>query len=146
MSQNSSGVSARLGDFAERVIASIAEAKQARPFFPRLERRMRQRRGSLFHCHAAGGIFWSAHSRLCVDVLKIYATDIDDEELSAARRGEYSEEAVRKVRPEWRDKYFRGKDLLRVNRDIRQLVIFGKSNLAQDAPISMWTFWSVAIY
>ena len=68
--------------------------------------------------------------------VKIYATDIDDEELSAARRGEYSEEAVRKVRPEWRDKYFRGKDLLRVNRDIRRLVIFGKSNLAQDAPIS----------
>ena len=68
--------------------------------------------------------------------IKIYATDIDDEELNAARRGEYSEEAVRRIRPEWRDKYFRGKALLRVNREIRRLVIFGKSNLAQDAPIS----------
>jgi two-component system CheB/CheR fusion protein len=68
--------------------------------------------------------------------IKIYATDIDDEELNAARRGEYSLEAVRKIRPEWREKYFRGKELLRVNREIRRLVIFGKSNLAQDAPIS----------
>jgi len=68
--------------------------------------------------------------------VKIYATDIDDEELNSARRGEYSQEAVRKVRPEWREKYFRGKDLLRVNREIRRLIIFGKSNLAQDAPIS----------
>ncbi len=68
--------------------------------------------------------------------VKIYATDIDDEELNSARRGEYSQDAVRRVRPEWREKYFRGKDLLRVNREIRRLVIFGKSNLAQDAPIS----------
>jgi len=68
--------------------------------------------------------------------VKIYATDIDEEELNSARRGEYSLEAIRRVRPEWREKYFRGKDLLRVNREIRRLVIFGKSNLAQDAPIS----------
>jgi two-component system, chemotaxis family, CheB/CheR fusion protein len=68
--------------------------------------------------------------------IKIYATDIDEEELNSARRGEYSLEAARKVRPEWRAKYFHGKDLLRVSREIRRLVIFGKSNLAQDAPIS----------
>jgi two-component system CheB/CheR fusion protein len=68
--------------------------------------------------------------------IKIYATDIDEEELNSARRGEYSQEAIRKIRPEWREKYFRGKDQLRVNREIRRLVIFGKSNLAQDAPIS----------
>jgi two-component system CheB/CheR fusion protein len=68
--------------------------------------------------------------------VKIYATDIDEEELNSARRGEYSLEAVRRVRPEWRGKYFRGKELVRVSREIRRLVIFGKSNLAQDAPIS----------
>ena len=68
--------------------------------------------------------------------LKIYATDIDDDALSTARRGEYSIDAVRPVRPEWRDKYFYGKGLLRVNREIRRLVIFGRSNLAHDAPIS----------
>ena len=68
--------------------------------------------------------------------VKIYATDIDDESLNTARRGEYALDAVRRVRPEWREKYFHGKGLLRVNREIRRLVIFGRSNLAQDAPIS----------
>ena len=68
--------------------------------------------------------------------VKIYATDIDDDALTTARRGEYSAEALRRVRPEWRGKYFHGKGMLRVNREIRRLVIFGKSNLAQDAPIS----------
>src|SRR5581483_3652055 len=68
--------------------------------------------------------------------IKIYATDVDDDALNSARRGEYSIEATRRVRPEWREKYFHGKGLLRVNREIRRLVIFGRSNLVQDAPIS----------
>ena len=68
--------------------------------------------------------------------LKIYATDIDEDALNFARRGEYPLDAVRRVRPEWRAKYFRGKDMMRVNREIRRLVIFGRSNLGQDAPIS----------
>ena len=68
--------------------------------------------------------------------IKIYATDIDEEALNIARRGEYSLDAARKVRSEWREKYFHGKGLLRVNREIRRLVIFGRSNLGQDAPIS----------
>ena len=68
--------------------------------------------------------------------IKIYATDIDEEALNTARRGEYSQDTVRQVRPEWREKYFYGKGLMRVNREIRRLVIFGRSNLGQDAPIS----------
>ena len=68
--------------------------------------------------------------------IKIYATDIDEDALNAARRGEYSLEAVKHVRPEWREKYFHGKETLRVNRELRRLVIFGRSNLGQDAPIS----------
>jgi two-component system, chemotaxis family, CheB/CheR fusion protein len=68
--------------------------------------------------------------------IKIYATDIDDEALNSARRGEYSQDAVHRVRTEWREKYFHGKGPQRINREIRRLVIFGRSNLAQDAPIS----------
>jgi two-component system CheB/CheR fusion protein len=68
--------------------------------------------------------------------VKIYATDVDDEELVTARRGEYSIDVLKRLRAEWRDKYFHGKGVLRVNREIRRLVIFGRSNLAQDAPIS----------
>jgi two-component system, chemotaxis family, CheB/CheR fusion protein len=68
--------------------------------------------------------------------VKIYATDIDEEALNTARRGEYSPESLQRIRSEWRAKYFCGKGTLRVNRDIRKLVIFGRSNLGQDAPIS----------
>lgn len=68
--------------------------------------------------------------------LKIYATDVDDEALNTARRGEYSLDSVRRIRPEWRERYFHGKGLLRINREVRRLVIFGRSNLGQDAPIS----------
>jgi two-component system, chemotaxis family, CheB/CheR fusion protein len=68
--------------------------------------------------------------------VKIYATDIDEQELAVARRAEYSAEALRRVRPEWREKYFQGTGPVRVRRDIRRMVIFGRSNLAQDAPIS----------
>ena len=68
--------------------------------------------------------------------VKIYATDIDEDALNTARRGEYSLDSVQRVRPEWQGKYFHGEGLLRINRDVRRLVIFGRSNLGQDAPIS----------
>src|SRR5690348_16072031 len=72
--------------------------------------------------------------------IKIYATDIDEEALNTARRGEYSLDSVRRIRPEWREKYFHGKGLLRVNREIRRLLIFGRSNLADGAPICLVGF------
>ncbi len=81
--------------------------------------------------------------------VKIYATDIDEEALNAARRGEYSADALKRIRPELREKYFHGKGLLRVNREIRKLVIFGRSNHASDAPIShvnLLTCRNVLIY
>jgi two-component system CheB/CheR fusion protein len=68
--------------------------------------------------------------------IKIYATDADDNALGIARRGEYEPERLRRVRPEWVEKYFFGATLLRVNREVRRMVIFGRSDLAKDAPIS----------
>jgi len=68
--------------------------------------------------------------------IKIYATDIDEEALTTARKGEYSAEALRRIRPEWKAKYFHGKGPLRVNQELRKLLIFGRSNLVQNAPIS----------
>src|SRR5438067_6488791 len=68
--------------------------------------------------------------------IKIYATDVDDSALNTARRGEYPAERLRRVRPEWRHKYFSSATLPRVHRDIRRMLIFGRSDLAQDAPIS----------
>ena len=68
--------------------------------------------------------------------IKIYATDIDEEALTTARRGEYAAERLRRVRPEWRERYFSGSTRLRINREQRRVVIFGRSNLMLDAPIS----------
>ena len=68
--------------------------------------------------------------------IKIYGTDIDEEALSVARRAEYAPDRLRHVRSEWRKKYFQGEGALRVNRDLRRLCIFGRSNVISDAPIS----------
>src|ERR1051326_5198364 len=68
--------------------------------------------------------------------IKIYATDNDESALDTARRAEYSPEALRGVRPEIKAKYFTGERLMRVTRDVRRMVIFGRSNLLADAPIS----------
>lgn len=69
--------------------------------------------------------------------LKVYATDIDEDALHLARRGEYAIEKMRHVRPEWREKYFHLQpQTARLGREIRRMAIFGRSNLAFDAPIS----------
>ena len=68
--------------------------------------------------------------------IKIYATDHDENALNIARRAEYAPEVVRGVGDEIRAKYFTGDRRLRVVRDVRRMVIFGRSNLLTDAPIS----------
>src|SRR5205814_2923634 len=68
--------------------------------------------------------------------IKIYATDVDENALNAARRGEYPAERLKRVRPEWRAKYFAGQKMLRVVREVRRMVIFGRSDIVHDAPIS----------
>ncbi len=69
--------------------------------------------------------------------IKIYASDHDEDALNIARRGEYPKERLQRVNPEWREKYFtKNASLLRVQRDLRRLAIFGRSNLVNDAPIS----------
>ncbi len=68
--------------------------------------------------------------------IKIYATDIDEEALQVARRGEYPADHLRLVRPEWRQRYFAGTNRLRIQRELRRMIIFGRSNLVSDAPIS----------
>lgn len=68
--------------------------------------------------------------------IKIYATDVDESALNIARRGEYPLERLRRVRAEWRHKYFSPTSTPRVHRDLRRMLIFGRSDLAQDAPIS----------
>jgi two-component system CheB/CheR fusion protein len=67
--------------------------------------------------------------------IKIYATDSDEQALAVARRGEYLSKALRRVPAELRERYFRGDGMSRVENAIRRMVIFGRSNIALDAPI-----------
>ncbi len=70
--------------------------------------------------------------------IKIYGTDIDEHSLALARRGEYTVDQLRRVPARLRDKHFTALDngIFRIGRDLRRMVIFGKSNILSDAPIS----------
>jgi two-component system CheB/CheR fusion protein len=71
------------------------------------------------------------------DRVKIYATDVDEEALNAARRATYSARQVEAVPPEMLDRYFERVDGSFIFRkDIRRQVIFGRHDLIGDAPIS----------
>lgn len=69
--------------------------------------------------------------------VKIYATDVDEEALSVARHGSYTERDIRGIPPELLVRYFDsngGRYTFR--KDLRRSVIFGRNDLVQDAPIS----------
>src|SRR4051812_17811383 len=69
--------------------------------------------------------------------VKIYATDLDDDALAAARHGVYSNDALKGVPSALVDKYFetntRG---FAFRPDLRRSIIFGRNDLIADAPIS----------
>jgi two-component system CheB/CheR fusion protein len=69
--------------------------------------------------------------------VKIYATDWDEDALTDARNGVYSNDAIKGVPEALVDKYFtptpRG---VAFRSDLRRNVIFGRNDLVADAPIS----------
>jgi two-component system CheB/CheR fusion protein len=68
---------------------------------------------------------------------KIYATDVDEEALAAARRALYSTREVVAVPESLREKYFERQSARYAFRpELRRSVIFGRHDLVQDAPIS----------
>jgi two-component system CheB/CheR fusion protein len=69
--------------------------------------------------------------------VKVYATDIDDEALHAARQATYRDDQLGAVPEELRERYFeRGPGGWTFRPDLRRHVIFGRNDLVQDAPIS----------
>ena len=71
------------------------------------------------------------------DCLKIYATDVDEGALATARQGTYPERAVSGVPPDLLARYFDAADgHYSFRKELRRLVIFGRNDLVQDAPIS----------
>jgi two-component system CheB/CheR fusion protein len=69
--------------------------------------------------------------------VKIYATDVDEEALAAARQASYTEREMQGVPEELRDKYFeQNGSRFSFRKELRRSVIFGRNDLVQDAPIS----------
>jgi two-component system CheB/CheR fusion protein len=69
--------------------------------------------------------------------VKIYATDVDEQALAAARQATYAEKEVRGLPDGYLSRYF---ELVNGRysfvKDLRRNVIFGRNDLVQDAPIS----------
>jgi two-component system CheB/CheR fusion protein len=70
--------------------------------------------------------------------VKIYATDIDSDALTQARQATYTQDDIKDLPEDLRDKYFSqsNHDDYVFNNDLRRAVIFGLHDLVQDAPIS----------
>jgi two-component system CheB/CheR fusion protein len=68
---------------------------------------------------------------------KIYATDVDAEQLNEARQATYGERDMQAVPAPLADRYFEpAGDKWIFRKDLRRSVIFGRNDLVQDAPIS----------
>jgi two-component system CheB/CheR fusion protein len=71
------------------------------------------------------------------DRVKIYATDVDEEELAIARQAIYTDRQIDSVPAELRQKYFdRNGTRWAFKKEFRRNVIFGRHDLLDDAPIS----------
>ncbi len=69
--------------------------------------------------------------------VKIYGTDIDEDSLSYARGAAYTQREVEDVPAEYLERFFEPSRHGHVFRaDLRRMVIFGRNNLMEDAPIS----------
>ncbi|CAA9368841.1 MAG: Multidomain signal transduction protein including CheB-like methylesterase, CheR-like methyltransferase and BaeS-like histidine kinase [uncultured Gemmatimonadetes bacterium] len=69
--------------------------------------------------------------------VKVYATDLDNEALAEARHAVYADKDLEGLPEGFRDRYFEavaGRWTFRT--DLRRQVIFGRHDLAQDAPMS----------
>jgi len=69
--------------------------------------------------------------------VKIYATDVDEEQLGEARQATYGAREMASVPVGLTEKYFEPVgDRFTFRKDLRRCVIFGRNDLVQDAPIS----------
>ncbi|MEW6600651.1 MAG: chemotaxis protein CheB [Nitrospirota bacterium] len=69
--------------------------------------------------------------------IQIFATDIDNEAIEAARNGIYPESISVDVSPERLKRYFAKQDSsYRINKKIREMVVFAVQNIIKDPPFS----------
>ncbi|HBB31850.1 MAG TPA: chemotaxis protein CheR [Cyanobacteria bacterium UBA8803] len=73
----------------------------------------------------------------CLQRVQFYATDLDEAALGQARQAIYQPREVTEIPPHLLEKYFEQTEQGYVfNPQLRRSVIFGRHNLAEDAPIS----------
>ena len=71
------------------------------------------------------------------ETVKVYATDLDEEALRAARHATYTQRDIENLPPELLERYFeRSGNNFVFQRELRKCVIFGRHNVVHDAPIS----------
>jgi two-component system CheB/CheR fusion protein len=69
--------------------------------------------------------------------VKIYATDVDEEQLNEARHATYDKRDIAPIPPELLERYFEPIGTrYTFRKDLRRSLIFGRNDLVQDAPIS----------
>ena len=67
--------------------------------------------------------------------IKIFATDLDEAAINFARRGLYSENMLKGMPSDYRDRFFERVDHgFRISKTLRQMVIFGHQDLSRSAP------------
>ncbi|HEY6235087.1 MAG TPA: CheR family methyltransferase [Candidatus Elarobacter sp.] len=67
--------------------------------------------------------------------VRIFATDLDEQAVTFARRGLYSPDALRRLPPGLLERYFiRAGDTFEVTKRIRNMTVFGQHDLGQRAP------------
>jgi two-component system CheB/CheR fusion protein len=67
--------------------------------------------------------------------VRIFATDVDEEAVSYARRGVYPPSVLRPLRAEHKARFFEPADHgLRITKSLRQMIIFGQQDLTRGAP------------
>ena len=70
-------------------------------------------------------------------MVKIYATDIDEEALAQARQGTYKTADLQEISSPLRQKYFEpAEGNFEFRRDLRRSILFGRHDLLKDPPIS----------
>jgi len=82
--------------------------------------------------------------------IKIFATDLDEAAINFARRGLYSENLLKGIPDDYRERFFERVDHgYRISKTLRQMVIFGQQDLSRSAPfprIDMVLCRNVLIY
>ncbi len=67
--------------------------------------------------------------------VQIFATDLDEAAINFARRGLYSENLLKGMPTEYRERFFEHVDHgYRISKTLRQMVIFGQQDLSRSAP------------